>query len=145
MEKRDTKIEELISTLNTRNRSERIAIFIWGVLIYAISFSVFFSPKNIVTGGTTGLSLIVDQFLKIDTSIFVFSISFTMLIIGYFLLGTKNTIKTIFGVILLPIFLEFSNIFHLLFHLEISSLFLTIFFGGIMMGLGNGMIIKSGF
>ncbi len=145
MEKRDTRIEEIVNTLNARNRSERIAIFIWGVLVYAISFSIFFSPKNIVTGGTAGLSLIVDKFLKIDTSVFVFFVSFTLLVIGYFLLGKKNTIKTIFGVILLPIFLEFSSIFQVLFHLEASSLFLTIFFGGIMMGLGNGMIIRSGF
>ncbi len=145
MEKRDARIEEVINSLNARNRSERIAIFIWGVLVYAISFSIFFSPKNIVTGGTTGLSLIVDKFLKIDTSVFVFFVSFTLLVIGYFLLGKKNTIKTIFGVILLPIFLEFSSIFQVLFHLEASSLFLTIFFGGIMMGLGNGMIIRSGF
>lgn len=145
MEKRDVRIEEVINALNARNRSERIAIFIWGVLVYAISFSIFFSPKNIVTGGTAGLSLIVDKFLKIDTSVFVFFASFTLLVIGYFLLGKKNTIKTIFGVILLPIFLEFSSVFQVLFHLEASSLFLTIFFGGIMMGLGNGMIIRSGF
>ncbi len=145
MEKRDARIEEVINSLNARNRSERIAIFIWGVLVYAISFSIFFSPKDIITGGTTGLSLIVDKFLKIDTSVFVFFVSFTLLVIGYFLLGKKNTIKTIFGVILLPIFLEFSSIFQVLFHLEASSLFLTIFFGGIMMGLGNGMIIRSGF
>ena len=145
MEKRDVRIEEVINALNARNRSERIAIFIWGVLVYSISFSIFFSPKNIVTGGTTGLSLIVDKFLKIDTSVFVFFVSFTLLVIGYFLLGKKNTIKTIFGVILLPIFLEFSSVFQVLFHLEASSLFLTIFFGGIMMGLGNGMIIRSGF
>ena len=145
MEKRDARIEEVINSLNARNRSERIAIFIWGVLVYAISFSIFFSPKNIITGGTTGLSLIVDKFLKIDTSVFVFFVSFTLLVIGYFLLGKKNTIKTIFGVILLPIFLEFSSVFQVLFHLEASSLFLTIFFGGIMMGLGNGMIIRSGF
>ena len=122
-----------------------MAIFIWGVFTYATAFSVFFSPQNIVTGGTTGLSLLVDKFLKIDTSIFVFIVSFTLLVIGYFLLGKENTVKTIFGVILLPIFLEFTSIFQIMFHLEISSLFLTIFFGGIIMGLGNGMIIRSGF
>lgn len=145
MEKRDTRIDEIINNLTIRNRSERIAIFIWGVFTYATAFSIFFSPQNIVTGGTAGLSLLVDNFLKIDTSIFVFIVSFTLLVIGYFLLGKENTVKTIFGVILLPIFLEFTSIFQIMFHLEISSLFLTIFFGGIVMGLGNGMIIRSGF
>lgn len=145
MNNRDFTIGELITELNTRNRSERIAIFIWGVLIYAISFSIFFSPRNIVTGGSTGLSLLVYDVFGIDTSITVFVFSFILLAIGYFTLGKYSTIKTIFGVILLPIFMEFSAIFQGLFNLKESSLFLTVFFGGIMMGLGNGMIIRSGF
>ena len=145
MEKRDYSIGELITELNTRNKAERCAIFIWGVLIYAISFSIFFSPRNIVTGGSTGLSLIIYDIFEIDTSITVFIFSLVLLVIGYFALGKYNTIKTIFGVILLPIFMEFSAIFKELFGLGDTSLFLTVFFGGMMMGLGNGLIIRSGF
>lgn len=142
---KELKMEDYITYLTTRNRAERCAIFIWGVLVYAIAFSIFFSPQNIVTGGTTGLSIIVEYLFGIDTSIFVFLSSTVLLILGYFLLGKSTTIKTIFGVILLPIFMEFSSIFQRFFDLSNTSLFLTIFFGGIMMGLGNGMIIRSGF
>lgn len=145
MEKREFVVSELITQLNSKNRAERCAIFIWGVLIYAIAFSIFFSPRNIVTGGTTGLSLIVYDLLGIDTSIFVFVVSFILLVIGYFLLGKYNTIKTFFGVMLLPIFMEFSSIFVGLFDLGDASLFLIVFLGGVMMGLGNGMIIRSGY
>lgn len=145
MGKGEIVVSELIEQLNTKNRPERCAIFIWGVLIYAISFSIFFSPRNIVTGGSTGLSLILRDTLGVDTSISVFVISFVLLVVGYFLLGRYNTIKTFFGVILLPIFMEFSSIFQNLFDVTSSSLFLTVFFGGIMMGLGNGMIIRSGY
>ena len=145
MEKRELIISDLITRLNSQNRAERIAIFIWGVLVYAIAFSIFFSPCDIVTGGTTGLSLIVREVFHIDTSIFVFVVSLFILIIGYFLLGKYNSIKTVFGVILLPICMEFSSIFQSIFDMTELSLFLTVFFGGIMMGLGNGMIIRSGF
>lgn len=145
MGKGDVVISELVEQLNTRNRAERCAIFIWGVLIYAIAFSIFFSPRNIVTGGTTGLSLILRDVLGIDTSISVFTISFLLLIVGYFLLGRKTTIKTCFGVVLLPIFMKFSSIFQGLLDVSDSSLFLTVIFGGLMMGLGNGMIIRSGY
>lgn len=145
MEKREFIVSEIITQLNSRNRTERIAVFIWGVLVYAIAFSIFFSPCNIVTGGTTGLSLVVREVFCIDASIFVFLSSFVLLVIGYFLLGKHSTIKTFFGVILLPIFMEFSGVFQSFFDMTKSSLFLTVFFGGIMMGLGNGMIIRSGF
>lgn len=145
MERRELFVSELLTQLNSRNRAERVAIFIWGVLVYAISFSIFFSPRNIVTGGTTGLSLIARDLFGIDPSIFVFISSFLLLVLGFFLLGKEATIKTLFGVVLLPIFMEFSGIFQELIDFRESSMFLTVFFGGIMMGLGNGMILRSGF
>lgn len=138
-------VNEFIDKLNKKNMVEKVAVFIWGVLIYAISFSIFFSPRDIVTGGTTGLSLIVRDVVGIDTEIFVFVSSFLLLVIGYFMLGKYSTIKTFFGVVLLPIFMEFSSVFQRFFDVSESSLFLVVFFGGIMMGLGNGLVIRSGF
>ena len=87
MQKGDIIVSEFVTSLNNRNRAERCAIFIWGVLIYSIAFSIFFSPRNIVTGGTTGLSLIVREIFGLDTSLFVFVVSFILLVIGYFFLG----------------------------------------------------------
>ena len=145
MVKGDVIVSEIIEQLNTKDRAERCAIFIWGVLIYAIAFSIFFSPVNIVTGGTTGLSLILLDTLSIPTSITVFGASFLLLIVGYFALGKKYAIKTFFGVVMLPVFMEFSDVFQKFFDVSELSLLLTVFFGGIMMGLGNGMIVKSGY
>lgn len=143
--KKNINIQELIKNINSRNITERCALFIWGLLLYAASFSVFFENNNIVTGGSTGLSLLIGEFIDIDSSLFVLIFSGITLVIGYILLGKINTIKTVCGVILLPVFMEFTSVFPQLFDFDISSLFLNIFFGGIIMGLGNGIIIKSGF
>lgn len=145
MGKADIVVNDIIEHLNTKDRAERCAIFIWGVMIYALAFSIFFSPRNIVTGGTTGLSIILKDLFNIDTSITVFGLSFLLLILGYFLLGKRYAIKTFFGVIMLPIFMKFSTIFQGFFNVSHLSLFLLVFFGGMLMGLGNGMIIRSGY
>lgn len=145
MGKGDIVVSEIIEQLNTKDKAERCAIFIWGVLIYAVAFSIFFSPRSIVTGGTTGLSLILEDTFNINTSVTVFGVSFLLLIVGYFLLGKKYAIKTFFGVIMLPIFMEFSCVFQNFFDVSELSLLLIVFFGGIMMGLGNGMIVRSGY
>ena len=145
MNKENIIFDEFISKINSENRSERITVFICGVLIYTIAFSVFFSPKNIVTGGTTGLSLIVKSIFNINTGVFVFCASLIILIIGFFLLGKETIIRTIFGVVLLPLFMEFSSVFCGLLDVSGSSMFMVVFFGGIMMGFGNGLIIRSGF
>ena len=145
MGKADIVVNEIIEQLNTKDRAERCAIFIWGVMIYALAFSIFFSPRNIVTGGSTGLSIIFKDVFNIDTSITVFGISFILLVVGYFMLGKRYAIKTFFGVIMLPIFMKFSTIFQSYFNVSDTSLFLLIIFGGVLMGLGNGMIIRSGY
>lgn len=145
MGKNDIVVGELVEYLNTRDRAERCAIFIWGVLIYAAAFSIFFSPRNIVTGGSAGLSIILKDTLNIDTSVTVFVISFLLLIVGYFLLGKKYALKTFFGVIILPIFIKFTSIFSNYIDVSNTSLFVVVFFGGILMGLGNGLIVRSGY
>ena len=145
MVRNDFYVSDLIYQLKNKNRLFRIAIFIWGVLIYAISFSLFFSPNNIVSGGSTGLSLIVKEIFGIDTCMFVLIISFILLIVSYIFLGKYDTVKALLGSILLPIFMEFSSIYYDKFNLQISSMFMVVFVGGILMGLGNGMIIRSGY
>lgn len=145
MIKSDNYINELVYQLKTKNRLFRTAIFVWGVLIYAISFSMFFSPNNIVSGGTTGLSLIIKELIGLETSAFVLIFSLGTLAISYMFLGKYDTMKALLGSMLLPIFMEFSSIYQGLIGLENTSLFLIVFIGGLLMGLGNGLIIRSGF
>lgn len=141
----DIDINELLLKIDSQNTSEKCALFIWGVLLYALSFSLFFSPNDIVTGGSTGLSIIIKRMFNIDPSVFVLVFSAVFLIIGYTTLGKYNTIKTICGVIMLPIFMKFTSIFPTFIDLSNLSLFLTVLLGGVIMGLGNGIIIRSGF
>lgn len=145
MIRNDFYVNELIDKLNSKDRVFRIAIFIWGVLIYALSFSLFYSPNNIVSGGSTGLSLVAKEVFNIDTSLFVLIVSFILLIVCYIFLGKTDTIKALLGSMLLPVFMEFSSVYYGIFDFHISSLFMVVFIGGMLMGLGNGMIIRSGY
>ena len=65
MIRNDFYVDELIEKLNNKDRLFRLAIFIWGVLIYAMSFSLFYCPHHIVSGGSTGLSLIAKEVFSI--------------------------------------------------------------------------------
>lgn len=145
MDQGNVVVEELVKQLNYKNRGERIAVFIWGVLINAFAFSVFFSPVNLVTGGSGGVSLLLKDMFGISSSITVFGISFVLLIIGYFLLGKYYALKTFLGVIILPIFIEFTSIFQRYIDISDMSLFLVVLLGGIIGGIGSGLIYKSGY
>ena len=124
----DIDVCELLLKIDNNNYMEKCALFIWGVLIYALSFSVFFSSHDIVTGGSTGLSIIINSVFGIDMSLFVFIFSVVMLIVCYFTLGKYHTMKSVFGVILLPIFMKFTSIFNMFIDLDHVSLFLVSFY-----------------
>lgn len=136
---------KIVKGLERDSFLKKAALFIWGVLLYSISFSLFFSQNNIVTGGSTGIAIIINSMYKIDISTFVLIFSLIALIIGYFMLGLENTLKTISGVLILPIFLKFASIFPRYIDLSSLPMFMTILLGGIVMGLGNGIILRSGY
>lgn len=136
---------QLVESIKKENFTERVALFICGTLLYAFSFTLFFQQNNIVVGGSAGLSQIINAITPINTSLFVLGFSMVVQILSFLTLGLKQSIKTLFGVILLPIFLQFTTIFNYYIDLSNTSLFLVTAFGGIIMGLGSGIILKSGF
>ncbi len=138
-------LKKVVKSLERDTLSKKGALFIWGILLYSVSFSLFYSPNNIVTGGSTGLALIINEIYKIDISTFVLIFSILTLTIGYFLLGLESTIKTISGVLILPVFLKFGSIFPNYVNLGALPMFMIVLLGGIIMGLGNGIILRSGY
>ena len=141
----DFDLREFLTRLDGKDKTQKFTIFISGVLIYSIAFSIFFSPRNVVTGGTTGIALIVYDLFHIESSITVFVLSFILFVIGVFLLDREVMLKTIFGIVMLPVFMQFGALYGDMLHFEDTSLFMMIFFGGVMMGVGNGLIIRSGY
>ncbi len=136
---------EILEHIKKENFTQRICLFITGTLLYALSFTIFFEPFNIVTGGTTGLAQIINSIKPINISLFVLVASFIIQILGFLLLGFKETVKTLLGVIILPIFLEFATVFTSYIDFSNTSLFLTVTCGSIITGFASGIILKSGF
>lgn len=136
---------EIVESIKKENFTERVALFICGTLIYALSFTLFFEPNNIVTGGTTGLAQIINYIVPINISLFVLIVSGILQIISFATLGLKQSLKTLLGVILLPIFLQFVTVFNNYIDLSNVSLFLTVTVGAVIAGFSSGIILKSGF
>ena len=136
---------EILEHIKKENFTQRVCLFITGTLLYALSFTIFFEPFNIVTGGTTGLAQIINSIKPINISLFVLVASFIIQILGFLLLGFKETVKTLLGVIILPIFLEFATVFTSYIDFSNTSLFLTVTCGSIITGFASGIILKSGF
>jgi magnesium-transporting ATPase (P-type) len=80
-------------------------LFVIGTFLSALGFNLFISPYNIVTGGSTGIALIVKQYFNINISLFVLIINILFMILSFVLLGKRETGKSIIGSLLFPFFL----------------------------------------
>ena len=141
----DFEVTELLSNINTKHVVKKYITFILGLFLTAFAFTIFYSPNNIVCGGTTGLSIIFRELLNINPSLFIAISSLILLIFSLIFLGWEITARTVVGTVLYPVFIMITEFLAQYIKFESSSLFLTILFGGIVYGLGLGLMLKTGF
>ncbi len=121
-----------------------------GIVLYVLAWSVFLVPNNLVGGGVTGISSIIQYAthgtIKIGYSYFI--INAILLAAAFFIMGSGFGAKTIYAIILASIGLNVAQdlipqtIIQTL-ALDNGKLMSTIM-GGIMAGLGIGLSMSAG-
>lgn len=126
------------------------ALVTLGILLYVLGWSIFLVTNNLVGGGVTGLSAILQYathgVIKIGYSYFVINVA--LIIAALFVLGFSFGWKTIYATILASIGLNlFQGIipadFIQAISLDNGKLMSTIM-GGIMVGVGIGLTMVAG-
>lgn len=136
---------KFMKEINDRDAYKKFCMFIIGTLFSAIAVSVFFDPNDVVTTGSTGLAIIINNYIDIDLSLIVFTLSSILLVLSFAIFGMEYGAKNILGTILYPIFIEAATLVNRIVSFENTSLFLLILVGGILSGIGFGMIKRSGY
>lgn len=122
-----------------------LIMIIIGTLICALSFNIFIVPHDILPGGVSGISIIVNEYFDINRSLFILISSVILLIISYIFLGKEKTFKSIFGSILFPILVFVTEKILLNHHLVVNNVLLSSIFGGVTFGLGLGLVYKENY
>ena len=120
-----------------------LSLVVAGNALYALTVKLFLIPAGLVTGGTTGIALAMNQWLGIPISLFVLLFNVSMLIIGYLLLGRTFAITTIISTFTYPAALE---LFEWLLGEQIVTrdILLCTLFSGLGIGLSLGVVIRAG-
>mgnify|MGYP000408569170 FL=1 len=118
----------------------RYFMIVLGSIIYTVGLDVFLVPNNIIDGGVVGISLMASSITGLSFSFFVVLVNLPFLYLGYKLIGKRFTIATLFGVVCISII---SLFMHNVAPLTIDP-FLASIFGGIILGIGVGLIIRNG-
>ena len=111
-----------------------------GAMIAAFSIEEFLVPCTILDGGIVGISIMINNLSRIPLGVLTMALNIPFLIVGMRKLGKKFIVKS---AIAMAIFSSFLEIFAPLTDMTQEYL-LAVCFGGVFLGVGVGLVIRSG-
>lgn len=129
--RRKTKVSKLVI---------RILMVIIGAIIMAVGLEFFLVPNNVMDGGIVGVSIIASHLIGLPLGLFIFLLNLPFIFLGYKQIGKTFALTTALGITVLSVTTL------LLHHFKAftSDLLLATIFGGIILGLGVGIVIRFG-
>ncbi len=121
-------------------KAKSIAVTITGTMLTGMAISIFLEPNDIVSGGVSGIAILLHTFLKIPLSLLFAAINILLLFIGLKILGKEFIVKTLLGIGMISLFVQ---IFSYVPPFTNNSVIASIF-GGCIYGLGIGMALAAG-
>jgi uncharacterized membrane-anchored protein YitT (DUF2179 family) len=125
----------------TKVEIARRMIFITiGAMLMAVGLEIFLVPNNIIDGGITGISIIFSHLSGVPIGVFLFFLNLPFLFIGYKQIGKTFAMSTLYGVVVMSIG---TFLLHPV-QAFTDDTFLAAIFGGLILGVGVGIVIRSG-
>ena len=128
-----------------KNRKKMLSLLmvIVGNILYTLTIKLFLLPANLISCGTTGIALVVNHYLHIPMSGFIFIFNTVMLGIGWLVLGRKFAMTTVLSSILYPVLLEILN--RTLGDVMLTeNILLNVLFSGLGLGASLGIVMRGG-
>ncbi|WP_312108354.1 YitT family protein [Brevibacillus reuszeri] len=137
-------VEEILRGPRKRTKKRRLLMralaIIIGAMLVAVGLEIFLVPNNIIDGGVTGLSIMMSHLTGLKLGLFLFILNLPFLVIGYNQIGKTFAISTLFGVAVMSVG---TALLHDVPSLT-EDLLLSAVFGGIIVGIGVGLVIRAG-
>lgn len=125
------------------NRDLWVDLFfdIIGCFIYGVGVQSLSAPNNLPPGGVTGISVIINYLTGLRISALSFLINIPLLVLAWFFLGKRFTLKTMKTVVILTLSLELCARFIPPYS---GELILIAIFAGVLQGVGLGLVFMRG-
>ncbi len=118
-------------------------ILVGGNAMYALAIVLFVMPSGLITGGVTGISIMISKLTGVEVSYFVFAINIALFIWGSVVLGKHFCVTTAASTVLYPGFLYiFQRVFKDVVLIE-DDLVLCAAAAGVMIGFAVGVVART--
>lgn len=120
-----------------------IIIVTIGCVLTAFAITSILKPNGLVTGGITGISIIMEKFIFIKYTYIYYALSIFILIASWLTMGQREALKIITLSISFPLILILLENFKYTF-IQNDMMLASVYFG-VIYGVGIGLVFKRGF
>ena len=135
----------ILETVKKKKLVRRYILLMLSLFISACYFNLLQLPTQIVTGGSSGVSIILNYYFNWDPSQVIFIISAILLIAGFIFLGFEKTSGALVTTIIYPMFVNLTANISDYIVVDLSDKILISIFIGLLAGITTGMVYKAGF
>jgi len=120
--------------------AKKLIYIILGTALIALAINLFLVPNKITVGGVPGIAIIIYYLFKVKIGLTILLINIPLVLLGAKFVGKNLGPRSILAILSLP---SFTDLFSFL-PMAKTDFFLGSIFGGVLVGLGVGLIIKGG-
>jgi uncharacterized membrane-anchored protein YitT (DUF2179 family) len=119
---------------------KRVILITLGAIIMGVGLEIFLVPNNVIDGGIVGISIILSHLTGLKLGLYIFILNIPFFFIGYKQIGKTFAFSTLYGIIILSV----TTIFLHPVPAFTQDILLASLFGGIVLGIGVGLVIRYG-
>lgn len=119
---------------------KRALFILIGSGLVSVGLEIFLVPNRIIDGGIVGISIILSHLTGLTLGLFLFLLNLPFLIVGYKQIGKTFALSTLLGVSAMSVG---TTMLHDVRPLTEDPLLAAVF-GGIILGIGVGLVIRYG-
>jgi uncharacterized membrane-anchored protein YitT (DUF2179 family) len=122
-----------------KNTIFRIAYILIGSFIYSIAINALFIPHHLLSGGLTGVAMMLNYLFRIPIGLSVAILNIPLFFGSYKYIGKRFTWLSILGILSSSLFLFLTDSWKI----PVENSMVAAIFGGLISGIGTGIVIKN--
>ncbi len=135
----------ILKRIEKNHLFSRVICLIIGCFLYSMIYHLFLVPNGLVTGGISGLAIVIQEVFKINATTFINISNVILILLSFVLLGKNKTVDQLLGTVLYIVILNCTRFLADTLTVTFTSDMLMVVIVAILYGVANGLVYRPGF
>lgn len=118
-----------------------ILMVLLGGVISGIAFNVFLIPNKLLSGGISGIALILNYLFGLNPGVLIFVFNIPIFLLGYKFIDKEFILLSLVGMSAFSAFIDYFSFLQDM--IRINDVMISCIFGGVLSGIGMGIIFRN--